>query len=107
MAFGAQGLGTSLEHLDTRPKPTTYVANNRLICPVLNNGEKFDSALRRRINYRTLVSWLTAEVENVHDMVSKGRKTVADAARLFKVHSATVCRFAGTADVGDGEKFDS
>ena len=35
----------------------------------------------------------------IRKMVSKGDKTAADAARLFKVHPATVCRLLDAAGV--------
>ena len=34
-------------------------------------------------------------------MVSKGEKTAADAARLFKIHPATVCRLLSQARAGE------
>src|SRR5215212_9948797 len=51
-----------------------------------------DSARREGRIGRTLPKTDAQQQSEIRKMVSKGRKTAADAARLFKVHPATVCR---------------
>src|ERR1700736_3772880 len=75
MAPGEQDIRLSSNTLKTARRPKNDDENNRVINPLLINGEKFDSALGSQRNYRTLLSWFN----------SRGRE---DAARGPKARDA-------------------